>query len=48
MTGNKEAYKYTVKDKAKKTLHDDILRYVKRKYSCEAEYLWARFPSYAA
>ena len=47
MTGNKKAYKYTVKDKAKKTLREDILRYVKRKYSCEAEYLWARFPSYA-
>ena len=30
-----------------KSLRDEVLRYVKRKYKNEAEYLWARYPAYA-
>ena len=36
-----------MKEKTKASLRNDVLRYVKRKYSCEAEYLWAGFPAYA-
>lgn len=31
----------------KQSLRDEILRYAKRKYGSEAEYLWARYPTYA-
>ena len=30
-----------------KSFRDEVLRYVKRKYKSEAEYLWARYPTYA-
>ena len=36
-----------MEEKTKVSLRNDVLRYVKRKYSCEAEYLWAGFPAYA-
>ncbi len=29
------------------SLRADVIRYVKRKYKCDPEYLWRRFPDYA-
>ena len=29
------------------SLRDEIFQYVKKKYNCEVEYLWERFPTYA-
>ena len=29
------------------SLREEIFRYVKKKYNCEVEYLWERFPTYA-
>ena len=31
----------------KKSLRNEVFRYVKRKYKSEIEYLWARYPTYA-
>lgn len=30
-----------------KSQRDEVLRYVKSKYGSDAEYLWARYPTYA-